>query len=158
MNDKSNRYALAALKDKRASLAGEIAEMETKLRYWRDQLTHLDATIAVFEPDYQPSKRIKRPRRVKLFRQGELNRLILDALRNAKGKPLSTKEVASAVMAAQGHDESARPALAPRVRTNLQYMARQNGSVAKLGDRRSAKWKLAGDQMALLLIKEALVN
>ncbi len=150
MNDKSNKYALAALKDRRASIAGEMAELKKQLAYRADLLSHLDATITVFEPDYQPSNKIKRPRRVKLFRQGELNRLILDALRNAKGKPLSTRDVVSAVMAAQGHDEAARPALAPRVRTNLQYMARRNGSVVKLGDRRTTKWKLSGDQRELI--------
>lgn len=57
-------------------------------------------------------------KRVKLFRQGELGRHIMNALRTAKG-PLRTHEVVTGVMKALGHDEQARNALSKRVRGNL---------------------------------------
>jgi hypothetical protein len=45
--------------------------------------------------------------RIKLFRQGELGRLTIDAHRRA-GKPLGTHEVVTALLEAGGYGESAR--------------------------------------------------
>lgn len=143
LTDAGNRYALTALRDRRASLAGEVISLKKKLAWAEGQLVHLDATLRLFDPGYQdgdvpPRKTYKR---LKFFRQGELSRLILDVLRKA-GKPASTAEVVTAVIAAMGHDEAARPALAPRVRTNLQYLEKQRGLVVKTGQARTAKWAL----------------
>jgi len=145
MNDTSNKYALAALKDKRASLAGEIRDLKAKVAKRQAALAHVDETIRVFEPDFDvDSIPTKRPRkRVKLFRHGELGRLILDALRKA-GEPLSTPQITSYIIEAQGHDESARRALAPRVRGNLAYL-HGRGIVEKIGERTGAKWALNSD-------------
>lgn len=141
----TNKYALAALKDKRATLAGEIAQLKNKLAWAESQLKHVDATIGLFEPNLDPSAiPAKRPKkRIKLFRQGELGRLILDALRTADG-PLRTQDVVTAIMLAQGHDEAARTALAPRVRGNLQYLQTKAKTVAKIGSGTAARWALAG--------------
>jgi hypothetical protein len=85
MNEKGNRYAISALKDRRATMAGEIVQMKEGIRDREEQLTHLDATLRVLDPSYRadsiPPKRL---RRVKLFGSGELNRLIADALRRAE--------------------------------------------------------------------------
>lgn len=144
MNETGNKYALAALKDKRATLAGEIAQLKNKLAWAESQLKHVDATLALFDPNLDPDQiAAKRPKkRVKLFRQGELNRLILDVLRTACG-PQRTQDVVTLVMAALGHDETARTALAPRVRGNLQYLQTKAGMVAKIGGGRDARWTLA---------------
>jgi hypothetical protein len=143
MNENGNRYALSALKDKRATLSGEIADMKKKMKWREDQLAHVDATIAIFEPGFDiNSLPIKRPRkRVKLFKQGELGRLIFDALRRA-GEPISTAEVVTAVMEAQGYDEDARSAFAPRVRGNLAYQGGR-GTVVKVGGGTETRWRLA---------------
>lgn len=142
MNANSNKYALAALKDRRATLAGEIVALKRKIAWAEDQLAHLDHTIRLFDPAYQdgnvrPKKAYKR---VKLFRQGELGRLILDALREA-GSPLKTAEIVSAVMAAKGHGEEARTALGPRVRGNLAYLSRR-AMVHKIGEGKAIQWDL----------------
>lgn len=144
MNELGNRYALAALKDKRATLAGEIAALKKQLAWKAEQLAHVDATIAVFDPAYDAAtQKLKRPRkRVKLYRQGELSRSVIDVLRRA-GKPLSTPEIVSRLMEAQGHGEDARNALTPRVRSNLQYLHRQRGTVEKVGTGRNCLWALA---------------
>lgn len=143
MNEKSNKYAVAALKKKRASLSGEIAQLKKKLDWAERQLKHVDATLALFDPAIDPNTIPKsRPtKRVKMFRQGELNRLILDALRTA-GEPMRTFDVITSVMLALGHEETARPALGPRVRSNLQYLLRQKGEVQKIGSGTSARWTL----------------
>lgn len=145
MNENGNKYALAALKDKRATLAGEIAQLRNKLQWAESQLKHIDATIQIFEPACDPDAiPAKRPqKRIKLFRQGELGRLILDALRTADG-PMRTQDVVSAILIAQGHDETARTALAPRVRSNLQYLLTKAGTVAKIGSAGDARWAPVG--------------
>lgn len=144
MNDKGNRYALAALKDKRASLASEIVQCERKLRHCREAIAHVDATLRLLDPsiapDEIPNKRLV-PGRIRLFRQGELGRMIRDALRTAGGKPLSTAEIVDHLLKVGGHGPEARKAMSGRVRGNLAYLERK-GEVEKLGNRTSAAWKL----------------
>lgn len=143
MNDKGNRYAIAALRDRRATLAGEIIRYKQGIRDREEQLSHLDATLRILDPEYRadtiPPKRI---RRVKLFGGGELNRLIIDALRRAEGKPLSNGEIADAIIAVKGYGADARHALIRRVRANLSYLLRHRGSVVKSGERLQARWRL----------------
>lgn len=143
MTPKSNQYAFAALKDRRASIASEILECERKLRHLRESLVHVDACLRLLDPDAEPeSIPNKRPvRRVKLFRQGELGRLILDALRNARDETATTQEIVSFLLAAGGHGESARRAVAGRVRGNLAYMLRQ-GKVSKDNSGDAVAWRL----------------
>lgn len=138
---RGDRYALSALRNKRATLASEIVDLERQIRHRRDSLVHVDATLKLLDPSIEveaiPNKRL--PKRIKLFRQGELQRLILGALRKASG-PLPTAEIVTAVLAAGGHGESARRTMALRVRGNLAYMARRK-LVEKIGDRRAAAWR-----------------
>ena len=142
MNENGNQYALAALKDKRATLAGEIADLKRQLAWRVQQLDHVDACLTIFQPGFDVAKigtKLVR-KRVKLFKQGELGRLIIDALRRA-GKPLGTHEITSALLAAGGYGESARPGLGPRVRGNLAYQVRR-GTVKSEGSGRIIKWCL----------------
>lgn len=143
MNEAGNRYALAALKDRRATLSGEIADLKRQLAWRVQQLDHVDACLTIFEPGFDPDKIRKKliRKRVKLFKQGELGRLIIDALRRA-GKPLGTQEITSALLAAGGYGESARAGLAPRVRANLAYQVGR-GTVASAGSGRTVTWTLA---------------
>ena len=137
-----NRYALAALKRKRALIAAEIVQLERQLRHKRESLVHVDATLRLLdpsaEPDAIPNKRL--PKRIKLFRQGELGRLILDSLRMARG-PVSTGEVVAAILAAGGHGKAAKPTVAPRVRGNLAYLERRQ-KVTKTGNGTGVRWSL----------------
>jgi hypothetical protein len=72
-NEKGNRYAIHALKDRRATMAGEIVQMKEGISYQEEQLTHLDAVLRELDPSYKadtlPPKKL---RRVKLFGNGEL--------------------------------------------------------------------------------------
>ncbi len=142
MNDKGNRYALAALKDKRANLAGEIVRLERQIRHRKESLVHVDATLRLLDPSATPDEiPNKRPsRRVKLFRQGELGRLILGALRDAKAD-LPTSDIVTAILKVGGHGEAARPTVGPRVRGNLAYLERRR-MVHKIGNRYDARWRL----------------
>jgi hypothetical protein len=71
-----------------------------------------------------------------------LNRLIIDALRRADGKPLSTPKIADAIIAVKGYGHEA---LIRRVRANLSYLLRTRGAVDKIGERQTARWRLRPD-------------
>lgn len=140
---RGDRYALSALRNRRASIASDIVSLERQLRHCRESLVHVDATLRLLDDsidlDAIPTKRpIKN---ITLFRQGELGRLILGCLREADG-PLATAEIVSAILAAGGHGESARRAVGGRVRGNLAYLERR-GKVRKTGNGRTARWSLA---------------
>jgi hypothetical protein len=144
MNEKGNQYAIAALKDRRAAMAGEIKSLKDKLAYRQTELAHIDAAIRILDPDFRAETiRPKRPLRVKLFKHGELGRMILDTLRRASGTALSNQEIAKAIADREGYGDSARPALALRVRGNLTYQFRERKTVTKTGDRLTARWRLA---------------
>jgi hypothetical protein len=142
MNDKSNKYAVHALKDRRATLAGEIVRFKQGIRDREEQLSHLDATLRILDPEYRADTIApKRLRRVKLFGGGELNRLIINALRLANGKALSTPEIAEAIIEVKGYGHDAKHALVRRVRANLSYLLRHR-RVQKHGNRLTARWQL----------------
>lgn len=144
MNEKGNRYAIHALKVRRATLAGEIQQFKEGIRHRTEQLAHLDATLRILDPDYRADTIApKRLRRVKQFGGGELNRLIADALRRVDGEPLSTPQIADSIIEMKGYGHEARAALIRRVRANLSYLLRQ-GRVEKIGDRLDARWALPG--------------
>jgi hypothetical protein len=139
---RGDRYALSALRNKRASLASDIVQLERKLRHCRESLVHVDATLRLLDASSEPeSIPNKRPRkRIKLFRQGELGRMILGTLREAD-QPLSTADIVSAILTKGGHGKAARPTMAPRVRGNLAYQERR-GMVVKTGNSKGVRWRL----------------
>ena len=67
MNENGNRYAIAALRERRAALDGEVKECDRKLRYLREAIGHIDATLSLFDPNGDPKEiTAKRPyKRVK---------------------------------------------------------------------------------------------
>jgi hypothetical protein len=139
---RGDRYALSALRNKRASLSSEIAQLERQIRHCREALVHVDATLRLLDPSAEPEAiPNKRPvKRIKLFKQGELGRLIFDALRQA-AKPVSTYEMTTAILRAGGHGESARRVMANRVRSNLDYLHNRR-KVTKHEDSWVVRWSL----------------
>lgn len=94
---------VTSLAERRAALAGEIALLRERLDTLTDDLSHLDATIRLFDPEYALSDiRLKGPTRNNpWFVNGELTRFALDTLRQASG-PLSTREIGEAMAARKG--------------------------------------------------------
>ncbi len=139
---RGDRYALSALRNKRASLASELVQLKRQLRHKEEMLGHVDATLRLLDPTIEinaiPSKRIVK--RIKLFRQGEPGRLILKVLREANG-PVSTAAIVSGVLAAGGHGDPARPTMAPPVRGNLAYQERR-GKVCRTGSGTGTRWAI----------------
>ena len=141
MNKNGNTYAISALKRRRAEIDGEVKACETHLPSLNEALCHLDATLSLFDPDYDSKAiRAKRPyRHAKLFGGRKLTGLTLDALRRAE-RPLATQEVVSAIVPEMNGGAGA-PNVTKRIRIGLRYLARR-GSIVKEGERATAKWAL----------------
>ena len=138
-----NTYAIPALKEKRAHIAGRVISLKKQIAKHQKELSSVDATIALFDPSYKIGsiKPINKQRRSKLFKLGELGRLIIDALRRADGVPLDTAQVVAAVSAAIGQGKTSEPVLRATVRSNLDYLARR-GKVLKIGKSAETTWRL----------------
>ncbi len=142
-----NTYALPALKEKRAKLAGEILHLKKRIKASESQLIALDATITIFDPNFDSNsiKPINPRQRVNLFRMGEMGRMIIDALRKADGKPLSTPQVAEYILGVSGFDgQEARETIRKTTGTNLNYLARR-GKVIRATHMQRTSWTLPSD-------------
>ncbi len=144
MTENGNRYALAALKERRAAIDGEMRQCEQRLRHLRAMLGHLDATLSLFDPDGNPKAiKAKRPyKRVKLFSGGQLGRTVLSVLRKG-GRPMTTAEVIEAVVVELSYGADAAVGMKSRVRGGLLYLWKVRGLVTKEGERETARWTIA---------------
>ena len=95
-------HVLSALIKRRAELAGEIEGLQITLRQRIIDLSNLDATVRLFDPEInlEEIKPKPMPPRHSAFR-GEVTRIVLGALRDAK-QPLTSHELAQHVMAERG--------------------------------------------------------
>ena len=95
----SEPHVIGALRNKRAELAGVVVQLERQLSRQRADLTHLDATLRLFDPTIRVTE--IRPRRQYMrntwFRHGECLRLIYDVLREA-GQPVTTRDLTERIM------------------------------------------------------------
>jgi len=98
-------HVVAALKDKRAELAGLIADLEKRINGHRADLVHLDATLRMFAPDTEAAE--IRPKAVRRrnawFGKGECGRLVYGILRTA-ARPMTSREIAEALLSGRGLD------------------------------------------------------
>jgi len=89
---------IGALRNKRSELTGLVRGLEQQLDEHRAALTHLDATLRLFDPEIRPEE--IRPRQLRArstwFRPGECLRLIYNVLRGAP-QPLTTREIAEQI-------------------------------------------------------------
>jgi hypothetical protein len=134
-------YALIA---KRAELAGLIHDLEKRAKQARIDLTHINSTLRLFDPDIRPvSITSKNPagNRLKYFEPGEMSRLCREALRDAT-EPLSAQDIVGGVMRAKGldpDDKSLRQDLVRRFLWALHTM-QVAGSIRKIGSGVGARW------------------
>jgi hypothetical protein len=142
MNERSNRYAINALKTTRAEIDGEIEAGRKRLESLTEAIVHLDASIALLDPTYNPAsvRPKKLYRRARLFGGRKLTGLILDALRRAE-RPLSTQEVVAAITA-EGDTGAGAPVIRKRIGMGLARLARR-GPIVRSGERRAARWALS---------------
>jgi hypothetical protein len=93
---------IGGLRDKRSELIELVGCLEQQLADHRVSLTHLDATMRLFDPNLLLADTdLHQRERVSWFRPGECLRTIYDVMREAP-QPLTTRDVARRVIAAKG--------------------------------------------------------
>lgn len=133
---------IGALRDKRSELVGLVGRLEQQLADHRVSLTHLDATMRLFDPnlllqDTDPQQR----ERVSWFRPGECLRAIYDVLREAP-TPLTTRAIAQGVVAVKGIAvaDDRTPALIQK--TILASLSRAKGTIERLEVDGVVSWRV----------------
>ena len=98
---------VSGLVAKRGELSGEAEHHRREFERLVQEVTHLDATIALFDPSYQVERVGRRRclRRQQRFGSGECQRLVLEVLRDAAG-PMSDRAIARRLVAHKGWDPS----------------------------------------------------
>lgn len=115
---------VSGLVAKRGELAGQVEHYRRELHRLADELGHVDATIRLFDPNYDLGtiRARKRGHRNQWFGPGECQRLILEVLRDAL-EPLSDRALTQALAARKGLEDS-RKVLAPVQKTALAVLRR----------------------------------
>lgn len=99
MSERPN--TVAGLVDKRRELAGRVELAQRELRELVAALDHIDAAIRIFDPDAEIGPPKRYPSAYMAFR-GEMARHVMDALRQAKGRQITSLEIARHVMEGRG--------------------------------------------------------
>ena len=138
--------ALSALIDKRATLAGEIRELEDRLEQLRSDVLHVDAVIRLMDPAYQLDAIVPKRRRQRRewFGNGELLRGVLETLRQAR-EPMTSREVALAIMERKGFDQNDGQTVR-LIEKRVDATIRRRGALVEkvVYGPRSVAWRIAG--------------
>ncbi len=133
---------IGGLRDKRAELVGLVDRLEQQLADHRVNLTHLDATMRLFDPDLL--LQITEPRqreRASWFRPGECLRAIYDVLRDAQ-QPVTTRDVARRVIAAKGITVADDRTQALIQKTILASLSRAKNAIERLEVDGVVSWRV----------------
>ena len=137
-------HVMDALREKRSELMGLMSRLEQQLAQHRGRLTHLDATMRLFDPDLLSQNANPAPQRgrVSWFGPGECRRLIYNVLRDAP-QPLATRELAERVMAAKGIPAvDGRRTRALIQKTVLASLSRAKGTVERAEVAGVVSWRV----------------
>jgi hypothetical protein len=139
---------LSGLLRKRAELASQAEAMRAQLGGQLSALDHIDAVIRILEPDIDLEDLPARPTPPALSgARGDLQRFLIDQLRRSN-HPLSTFDLAEAVMRERGLDREDRITVKlMRHRTGYALAKlRKKGTVTSNRSHNSAvmQWKLTG--------------
>ncbi len=126
-------HVISALVAQRSGLAGRVAHHRKEMIRFSEEVKTIGATIKLFEPDYhiQAIKTKRHQKKNDFFKHGEAHRLILDILRES-GKPLSTNDIAQAVMSGKGIGGEHEKALQASILTIL-HRQKKSGLVENTG-------------------------
>lgn len=94
-------HVISGLKTKRAEIAGLLAECDERRSALKEALATIDAALMLFAYEGDPADIKARRKRRWMFKRGELQRAVMDALRAADG-PLNNAEIAAQVIRAKG--------------------------------------------------------
>jgi hypothetical protein len=136
-------HVMSALRNKRAEMAGTVVQLEQQLVRQRADLSHLDATMRLFDPDIRPNEIRPRQRRARStwFRHGECLRLIYDELRDAP-QPMTTRALGERIMrvrAIPAADDRSRDLVQ---KTLLGSLDRAKQTIARIETAGVVSWRL----------------
>lgn len=97
------QFSVSALIARKREIMGEKAYLEKEIERCDEAMSHIDATIRLFDPEFDFSH-IKPRRHVnedEFFQPGEIPILALEVLRDA-GRPLATNAVTTAILKRRG--------------------------------------------------------
>ena len=93
----ADTHVISALSTKRGEILGSIKHYKQIISSLDKDLTNIDATIKIFEPDYKfSSEKIVNKHRNKFFNNGEAKVLVLEVLKNSD-IPLSTDKISDII-------------------------------------------------------------
>lgn len=143
-------FVISGLIEKRRELAGILADLEQRAAQCRSDLVHIDATLRMFAPEFDPdSTKPKRvlPRKSLYFQMGEVTQRCRDALRKAGGEPLTAEAIAVGAMADKGLDVADSRLRADFIRRILWALKRMatRGQVERVGSGIGVKWAIPGE-------------
>jgi len=136
-------YAITTLRRKRKEIESVIKAYEAKLDEARRDLSAVNTTLRLFEPNTDPKKLPVYGEGWRRFKKGEVVKLCRAAL--AVESPLSTRELAVRIIRAKGMDEGdkvLRKAVAYRIGQVLRGASRR-GDIASEKQGRQKVWRAA---------------
>jgi hypothetical protein len=147
-----NSYAVSALKELRAAMAGRAVDLRRELDRLQADLVHVDAVLRLYglEPAEIPTKG-RMPVRSAYFGRNEISRRCRDLLRE-KGS-IRADEVTVQAMRDKGLDpenRKLRADLTRRILVSLHDLTK-GGYVQKVGHGRGVRWQLLGESAELPL-------
>lgn len=140
-------HVITALSKKRAELSGDIERMQRELTDKIAALEKLDATLLLFDPDYEIASI-----RPKAFRppedwskRGEMTRLILGIMRKAT-EPLTSADIAAQLIVERALDrtDKLQRLMTKRVGVALRGLRDRSIAVSAPGPGMSVLWQLSG--------------
>ena len=136
-------HAIAALRQKREQIAGQVHDAEKRVTKLRSALANLDAAIAILTPEHPDYVAPRRHySRTCYFKRGELSRLVRESLRDAADKPLAAGEIAAGIIAAKHFPDTAHLAVTKMIVARLNVLAKRR-EITKTGRTRDARWAIA---------------
>ena len=136
-------HVIGALRKRRSEMAGIVRGLEQQLVEGRASLTHLDATMRLFDPNLRPEE--IRPRRRRTcnawFRPGECLRLIYDVLRDAR-EPVTTRDVAERIMMIKSLSASDARQRALIHKTVLASLSRAKATIERIKIAGGVSWRV----------------
>lgn len=140
-------HVITALSRKRAELSGDIERLQRELSETVAALEKLDATLLLFDPDYEIASI-----RPKAFRppedwskRGEMTRIILGIMRKAT-EPLTSADIAAQLIAERALEptDKLQRLMTKRVGVALRGLRDRSIAVSAPGPGMSVLWQLAG--------------
>jgi len=122
---------VSGLVSKRAEVAGQIASFKTEITKLQSALTHLDASIKLFAPEFdlRTVKAKRTNKRNQYFTKREAQRMVLDVMRKAR-MPLNSREITDQLLRRKNLEPNAP--LVARIQKNvIAVLHRQEGHLVR---------------------------